>query len=63
MIQQAIAQILSPIFEEKFSDSSYGFRPNRNAKQAIAKCKSYIEEGYTWAVDIDIANYYRQRKS
>jgi len=58
VIQQAIAQILSPIFEEKFSDSSYGFRPNRNAKQAIAKCKQYIEEGYTWTVDIDIANYF-----
>jgi len=58
VIQQAIAQILSPIFEEKFSDSSYGFRPNRNAKQAIAKCKQYIEEGYVWTVDIDIANYF-----
>jgi RNA-directed DNA polymerase len=58
LIQQAIAQILSPIFEEKFSDSSYGFRPGRNAKQAIAKCKQYIEEGYTWTVDIDIANYF-----
>ena len=58
VIQQAIAQILSPIFEEKFSDSSYGFRPGRNAKQAIAKCKQYIEEGYTWTVDIDIANYF-----
>jgi Retron-type reverse transcriptase len=58
VIQQAIAQILSPIFEEKFSDSSYGFRPGRNAKQAIAKCKQYIEEDYTWTVDIDIANYF-----
>lgn len=58
MIQQAIAQILSPIFEEKFCPSSYGFRPNRNAKQAIAKCKQYIEEGYVWTVDIDIANYF-----
>lgn len=58
VIQQAIAQILSPIFEEKFCHSSYGFRPNRNAKQAIAKCKEYIESGYTWTVDIDIANYF-----
>lgn len=58
VIQQAIAQILSPIFEEKFSDFSYGFRPGRNAKRAIAKCKQYIEEGYTWTVDIDIANYF-----
>jgi RNA-directed DNA polymerase len=58
LIQQAIAQVFTPIFEEKFSDSSYGFRPGRNAKQAIAKCKRYIEEGYTWTVDIDIANYF-----
>lgn len=58
LIQQAIAQILTPIFEEKFSDSSYGFRPNRNAKQAVAKGRQYIEDGYTWVVDIDIANYF-----
>ena len=58
LIQQAIAQVLTPIFEKQFSNSSYGFRPNRNAKQAIAKCKQYIEEGYTWTVDIDIANYF-----
>jgi group II intron reverse transcriptase/maturase len=58
VIQQAIAQVLSPIFEKQFSNSSYGFRPNRNAKQAVAKCKQYIEEGYIWTVDIDIANYF-----
>jgi len=58
MIQQAIAQILSPIFEEKFSSSSYGFRPARNAKQAIAACRKYIEQGYSWVVDIDLANYF-----
>lgn len=42
MIQQAIAQVLSPIFEEKFSENSYEFRPNRSAHQAILKCKQYI---------------------
>jgi RNA-directed DNA polymerase len=58
VIQQAIAQVLSPTYEQKFSDSSYGFRPNRSAKQAVLKCKEYIETGYTWAVDIDLAKYF-----
>ena len=58
MIQQAIAQILSPIFETKFSEFSFGFRPNKSAHQAVVKCKEYIETGYTWTVDIDIANYF-----
>lgn len=58
VIQQAIAQILSPIFEEKFSDNSYGFRPNRNAHQAILKCKQYMDYGYKWAVDIDLEKYF-----
>jgi group II intron reverse transcriptase/maturase len=58
MIQQAIAQILSPIFETKFSEFSFGFRPNKSAHQAVKKCKQYIEEGYIWTVDIDIANYF-----
>jgi group II intron reverse transcriptase/maturase len=58
VIQQAIAQVLSPIYEEKFSDNSYGFRPNRNARQAVMKCKGYIEAGYKWAVDIDLAKFF-----
>ena len=58
VIQQAIAQILSPIFEEKFSDSSYGFRPNRSAHQAILKCKAYMDKGYKWVVDIDLEKYF-----
>jgi RNA-directed DNA polymerase len=58
VIQQAIAQILSPIFEEKFSDNSYGFRPNRSAHQAILKCKKYMDSGYKWAVDIDLEKYF-----
>jgi len=58
VIQQAIAQVLSPIFEEKFSDNSYGFRPNRNAHQAILKCKKYMDKGYKWAVDIDLEKYF-----
>jgi len=58
MIQQAIAQQLTPIFELKFSDNSYGFRPNRNAHQAIKKAQQYIHEGYTWVVDIDLEKYF-----
>jgi len=58
VIQQAIAQILSPLFEEKFSEYSYGFRPKRSAKQAVLKCREYIEAGYTWTVDIDLTNYF-----
>lgn len=58
VMQQAIAQVLSPIFEVQFSANSYGFRPGRDAKQAVLKCKEYIEAGYTWTVDIDIAKYF-----
>lgn len=49
---------MTPIYEEEFSEFSYGFRPKRNAHQAIKKCKEYIEAGYTWAVDIDLAKYF-----
>jgi len=58
VIQQAIAQVLIPIFEEKFSENSYGFRPNRSAHQAILKCKQYMDNGYKWAVDIDLEKYF-----
>lgn len=58
VIQQAIAQILTPLFEKKFSEHSYGFRPGRSAKQAVEKCREYIEAGYSWTVDIDLANYF-----
>ncbi len=58
VVQQAIAQVLSPIFEKQFSELSYGFRPGRDAKQAVLKCKEYIEAGYDWAVDIDLAKYF-----
>ena len=58
VIQQAIAQQLSPIFEPKFIDGSYGYRPNRSAQQAIQKVKEYAEEGYTTAVEIDLSKYF-----
>jgi len=58
VIQQAIAQILSPMYEVQFSDSSYGFRPNRSAHQAIRKCQQYIQEGHIYAVDMDLEKYF-----
>jgi RNA-directed DNA polymerase len=58
VIQQAIAQVLTPIYEKKFSDSSYGFRPGRSAKQAVEQSLKYINEGYIWVVDIDLAKYF-----
>jgi group II intron reverse transcriptase/maturase len=58
MVQQALLQVLQPIFEETFSDLSYGFRPGRNAHQAIKRAKEYYEQGYTELVDIDLAKYF-----
>ena len=58
MIQQALLQVLQPIFEPTFSESSYGFRPGRNAHQAITQAKEYYNEGYTSVVDIDLAKYF-----
>lgn len=58
VIQQAIAQVLTPIYEKEFSEFSYGFRPGRSAHQAVKKCKEYIDAGYKWTVDIDLAKYF-----
>lgn len=58
MIQQAMVQILQPIFEPTFSDNSFGFRPKRNAQQAIKRAKEYYEQGYTQVVDLDLAKYF-----
>jgi len=58
MIQQAILQVLTPVFDPDFSEHSYGFRPGRNAKEAVLKAKDYIEAGCTWVVDIDLARYF-----
>jgi group II intron reverse transcriptase/maturase len=58
VVQQAIMQVLSPIYEKQFSPSSYGFRPKRSAHQALNKCKSYITEGYIYAVDMDLEKFF-----
>lgn len=58
MIQQAISQVLSPIFEKEFSETSYGFRPRRSAHQAIRKAQEYYNQGYRRVVDIDLSKYF-----
>ncbi len=58
MIQQAIAQVLTLIFEKEFSNHSYGFRPGRNAQQAIRQARAYINEGYKVVVDIDLEKFF-----
>jgi RNA-directed DNA polymerase len=58
VIQQAIAQILSPIYEPLFSNSSYGFRPKRSAHDALKQCQEYISYGYKYTVDMDLEKYF-----
>ena len=57
-VQQAIVQILEPILDPTFSESSYGFRPNRNAHQALKKAQEYVREGRTIVVDIDLEKFF-----
>jgi RNA-directed DNA polymerase len=58
LIQQALHQVLSPVFEETFSTHSYGFRPGRSATQAVQQARSYIEEGRRWVVDADLEQFF-----
>ena len=58
LIQQAIAQVLSKIYDPTFSEHSYGFRPNRSAHDAVRKAKGYIREGYRWVVDMDLEKFF-----
>jgi len=58
VIQQAIVQVLTPVFEPTFSDNSYGFRPGRSAHMAVMKAKEYYEDGHKYVVDIDLAKYF-----
>lgn len=57
-VQQAIAQVLTPIYELKFSESSYGFRPNRCCEMAILKALEFMNDGYQWVVDIDLEKFF-----
>jgi RNA-directed DNA polymerase len=58
LIQQALHQVLQPLFEPTFSDGSYGFRPGRGAHQAVRKAQGYIREGKRWVVDIDLEKFF-----
>ena len=58
LLQQAIAQVLTPLFEPRFSDHSYGFRPGRSAHDAVRAAQEYIAEGYEWVVDIDLEKFF-----
>jgi group II intron reverse transcriptase/maturase len=58
MVQQALVQVLQPVFEQTFSDSSFGFRPKRSAQQAMKRAKGYYEEGYTYVVDLDLEKFF-----
>ena len=58
VVQQAVAQVLTPIFEPTFSASSFGFRPGRNAHQAIRQVQAHVKDGWRIAVDIDLAKFF-----
>lgn len=58
VLQQAIVQVLAPIYEEQFSNSSFGFRPNRCCEQAVIKALECFNDGYDWIVDIDLQSFF-----
>ncbi|WP_027964897.1 group II intron reverse transcriptase/maturase [Halalkalibacillus halophilus] len=58
VIQQAISQVLTPVFDKQFHEHSYGFRPGRNAEMAIQQALDYLNDGYEWIVDIDLERFF-----
>jgi len=58
VIQQAIAQVLTPIYEAQFSDHSYGFRPRRKAHDALKQCQQNVNDGYVYVVDMDLEKFF-----
>ena len=58
IIQQAIFQVISPIFEKQFNDNSFGFRANRSCEQAVIRALEYLNNGYEWIVDIDLEKFF-----
>ena len=58
LLQQAISQVLTPLYEPLFSNHSYGFRPGRSAHQAIKQAQEYVQAGYEWVVDIDLEKFF-----
>ena len=57
-IQQAIAQVLNPVFDPQFSEHSYGFRPKRRGHDAVREAKQYMKDGYQWVVDLDLEKFF-----
>ena len=58
LLQQALLQVLTPLFDPQFSKSSYGFRPKRSAHQALRQAKEYVAEGRGWVVDVDLEKFF-----
>jgi len=58
LIQQALLQVLTPIFDPTFSESSYGFRPGRKGHDAVRRARQYVAEGYEWVVDMDLEKFF-----
>jgi RNA-directed DNA polymerase len=58
LIQQAVQQVLNPLFDPGFSESSYGFRPKRSAHQAVKAAQKYVANGLRWVVDIDLEKFF-----
>lgn len=57
-IQQALLQVMNPIFDPDFSPNSFGFRPGKKAHDAVKQAQSYIQEGYRWVVDMDLEKFF-----
>jgi RNA-directed DNA polymerase len=60
LIQQALSQVLTPIFDPTFSDESFGFRPGRSTHDAVLRAREYIAAGYRWVVDLDLEKFFDQ---
>ncbi len=58
VVQQAVAQVLIPLYEEQFSDSSYGFRPRRSCEMAVTRSLELLNDGYEWIIDIDLERFF-----
>ena len=58
LLQQALLQVLTPIFDPAFSEASYGFRPGKRGHDAVRRVRRYVEEGYEWVVDLDIEKFF-----
>jgi RNA-directed DNA polymerase len=58
LIQQAVHQVISPVFEKSFSESSYGYRPGKSAQQAVEQARRYVAQGRRWVVDIDLEKFF-----